>query len=265
MNNQFLRIESPQNEQIKSVVKLANQSKLRKEQGLMVLEGVHLLQSLLDQNLDVNAVFVHEDKLGLAEIQALLAQVSGERVYVVAARAFEKLSALTHGADLVSVVPMPIVKGLPTQVSCVVLENIQDPGNMGTILRSCAASGIRDVVLSDGCVDAFSPKVLRSGMGAHFLLNITTGADLVSFIKNYQGISLVTALNDQTGSLYEQDLTQVVAFIFGSEGSGVSDALLKSAQQAIKIPMLGATESLNVAMAATICLFERVRQLQSKR
>ena len=265
MNNRFLRIESPQNEQIKSVVKLANQSKLRKEQGLMVLEGVHLLQSLLDQNLDVNAVFVHEDKLDSAEIRALLVQVDSQRVSVVATRAFEKLSALTHGADLVSVAPMPIVKGLPEQVSCVVLENIQDPGNMGTILRSCAASGIHDVVLSEGCVDVFSPKVLRSGMGAHFLLNIVTGADLVAFVKNYQGISLVTALNDQTVSLYDQDLTKVVAFIFGSEGSGVSDTLLQCAQQAIKIPMLGATESLNVAMAATICLFERVRQLDSKK
>lgn len=264
MNKRILRIESPQNEQIKSVVKLANQSKARKEQGKMVLEGVHLLQSLLDQDLPVDAVFVHEDKVDQSEVRALLARVDEEKLYVVAARAFEKLSVLTHGADLVSVAPMPIVKEFSYDTSCVVLENIQDPGNLGTILRSCAASGMKQVILSEGCVDAFSPKVLRSGMGAHFLLDIVTGVDVVTFIKKYQGISLATALNEQTYSLYEQDLTGTVAFIFGSEGAGVSEALQKSAKKCIKIPMLGQTESLNVAMAATICLFERVRQLDFK-
>lgn len=261
MNKKMLRIESPQNEQIKSVVKLANQSKMRKEQGKIVLEGVHLLQSLLAQDLEVDAVFVHEDKVEQSEIRALLVKIDEEKLYVVAARVFDKLSTLTHGADLVSVAPMPIVKELSYDASCVVLENIQDPGNLGTILRSCAASGMKQVILSEGCVDAFSPKVLRSGMGAHFLLDIVTGVDVVSFIKKYQGISLATALNEQTYSLYEQDLAGTVAFIFGSEGAGVSEALQNSAKKCIKIPMLGQTESLNVAMAATICLFERVRQL----
>lgn len=267
MNKKILRIESPQNEQIKSVVKLTNQSKMRKEQGKIVLEGVHLLQSLLEQKLDVDAVFVHEDKVDQTEIHALLVKIDEEKQYVVAARAFEKLSALTHGADLVSVAHMSIVKKIKEisyDTSCVVLENIQDPGNLGTILRSCAASGIKQVVLSEGCVDVFSPKVLRSGMGAHFLLNIVAGVDVVSFIKKYQGMSLATALNEQTYSLYEQDLTGTVAFIFGSEGAGVSETLQKSAKKCIKIPMLGQTESLNVAMAATICLFERVRQLDFK-
>lgn len=264
MNKKMLRIESPQNEQIKSVLKLAKQSKVRQEQGKMVLEGVHLLQSLLAQNLDVDAVFVHEDKLELPEIRALLAKIAAAKQYVVAARTFEKLSTLKHGADLVFVASLPIVKELLYDTSCVVLENIQDPGNLGTILRSCAASGIKQVVLSEGCVDAFSPKVLRSGMGAHFLLDIVAGVDVVAFIKKYQGISLATALNEPTYSLYEQDLTCTIAFIFGSEGSGVSEIVQNSAKKCIKIPMLGFTESLNVAMAATICLFERVRQLQMK-
>lgn len=144
-----------------------------------------------------------------------------------------------------------------------VLENIQDSGNIGTILRSAAAAGVVQIVLSKGCADVWSPKVLRAGMGAHFLLKIHERVDLLAWRESFLGSVLVTALTKKNNvSLYDKqlDLTRSVAWVFGNEGSGVSADMLAQASAAVRIPMLGATESLNVAMAATICLFEQMRE-----
>ena len=136
---------------------------------------------------------------------------------------------------------------------------MQDPGNLGTVLRTAAAAGIGQALLSPGCAAAWSPKVLRAGQGAHFALAIHEEADLAAFMADYRGMTAATCLDGAT-SLYEARWTGPLAWIFGAEGQGVRPELVAAAQLRIKIPMPGAVESLNVGAAAAVCLFEAVRR-----
>ena len=142
----------------------------------------------------------------------------------------------------------------------VLLEDIQDPGNVGTILRTAAAAGVDTIYLSPACADCWSPKVLRAAMGAHFGINIVERANLPQVAGDFAGSVIATHLAAAV-SLYSLDLTGPVAIVFGNEGQGVSADLLQQVDTRAIIPMSGRTESLNVGAAAAICLFERVRQL----
>jgi TrmH family RNA methyltransferase len=140
------------------------------------------------------------------------------------------------------------------------IEDLQDPGNLGSILRSAAAAAVPHVLLSKHSVHAWSPRVLRAAMGAHFLLRIHEGVDLAAAARAYEGRIIATAQRAPR-TLFEEDLSGQVALVFGNEGGGISERLLAAAHAVVAIPMPGNTESLNVAAAAAVCLFERVRQL----
>ena len=146
--------------------------------------------------------------------------------------------------------------------SAVMLDNLQDPGNLGSILRSAAAAGVEYVFCSRGTAFAWSPKVLRAGMGAHFLLKIFENADLDELIRKARVPVLATSSHADK-LLYEIDLKSPVAWLFGHEGKGVSAELLALASYRVAIPHRGAVESLNVAASAAVCLFEQVRQTAS--
>ena len=255
------QITSNQNEALKHLSKLLSQAKARREFGQTVLEGVHLLDAFLNAGGVPLHVFVPEGKWVQAEIQALLARIDAERVSVVNHSALSKITSLTDAEDIMTLIAIPINYEAPKRDDCVVLERVQDPGNMGTILRSAAASGVQQLVLSTDCVDIWSPKVLRAGMGAHFLLKFSNRADLTRWYAAYQQPVWATALSEiNNHDLYQLDLSAACAWILGNEGCGVSQVMQETATGTVKIPMLGATESLNVAMAATVCLFEQMRQ-----
>jgi TrmH family RNA methyltransferase len=139
------------------------------------------------------------------------------------------------------------------------LESLQDPGNLGSMLRTAVAAGIRQVFLGPGCVFAWAPKVLRAGQGAHFGLSIHERAALPLLAARFPGLVVATDPHADA-SLYDLDLTGLVAWVFGGEGTGVSPELAARATVRARIPMPGPAESLNVAAAAAVCLFEQVRQ-----
>ncbi len=254
-------ITSVHNEPLRRLAKLLSSAKARRESGRTVLEGVHLLDACLNAGGSPEAVYVPEGRLQRSEIQALLARLPEEKITIVGRGALEKISVLSGGEDVMSLIVCPLPGGLPQEGDCVVLERVQDPGNVGTILRSAAACGIRRIILGEDSVDVWSPKVLRAGMGAHFLLDLYPRTDLALWRAGYRGVVRATALGGlDNRSLYELDLRGGSAWLFGNEGSGVSGAMLEAADVAVHIPMPGATESLNVAMAATVCLFEQMRQ-----
>ena len=265
-HNTMKTINSAQNEQLKQLNKLLNQSKTRRQLGLAAIEGVHLLDSLLQTQQMPLKIYIPEHRLPHPDVQTLIKKLpenlQRECCIVVANGLLQKITTLNQADDIISVIKRPTQHTLPEQEDCVVLENVQDPGNIGTVLRSAAAAGIRNIVLNKGCADAFSPKVLRAGMGAHFLLNIVEQADLLDWATRYQHPILITLLNQQSISLYHHDLPLKTpcAWVFGNEGSGVSPTLAQHATYTVKIPMLGKTDSLNIAMAATVCLFEQMRQ-----
>jgi TrmH family RNA methyltransferase len=161
---------------------------------------------------------------------------------------------------LVAAAPTPEGVPVPADADLVLLvEDVQDPGNLGTLLRSAAAAGAAHVVLSPGCVFAWSLKTVRSAMGAHFALNIVEGADLRAFLAGYRGVSVCLA-GDAKASIYEVDLRGPLAVLVGNEGAGISPALRRAASVAARIPMPGRMESLNAGVAGSLCLFEALRQ-----
>ncbi|MBV8047475.1 MAG: RNA methyltransferase [Paludibacterium sp.] len=263
MPQSIKQISSPHNDTLKQLIRLIEQGRERRKQGLLVVEGIHLAQSAMEAGLGCTQLFVNRLAREKTEVVALMAATSKTAsVYELDENLLARVSALASAPEVLAVCLRPRPAPAPATAARVLLEDIQDPGNMGTILRSAAASGVTEVYLSAGCVDVYAPKVLRAGMGAHFHLALHEQADLPSVLADFAGVRLVTSLAGDR-SLYQQDLTGPVAFVFGNEGAGVSAALHDAADARVRIPMPGHAESLNVAMAATLCLFERVRQLES--
>lgn len=256
-------ITSVHNEQLKLLTKLLHHAKSRRTHHATVLEGIHLLEVYLATKGLPKHVFIPQHRLDCREIQPLLDKLPEQRISLVKHGILNKISQLSEAEDIITWIDLPTSGELPQFGDCVVLENVQDAGNIGTILRSAAAAGVQTMILSKGCADVWSPKVLRAGMGAHFLLNVFERVDVQAWREHYSGCVLATALTEKNHfSLYdnELDLKQPIAWLLGNEGNGVSAPLLAQASATVKIPMLGKTESLNVAMAATICLFEQMRR-----
>ena len=253
-------IESAQNPALKHLAKLLRSARARRESGQAVLEGAHLLSAYLQAGGQVLQVYVPASKTQQPETARLLAQLPPERVVQTAGAALQKITSLTDAEEITALIALPPAEPFDAEADCVVLERIQDPGNIGTILRSAAAAGVGQVVLSADCADTWSPKVLRAGMGAHFALRLFVEPDLAAWRERCHVPLLATALHRNSVSLYDCDLRAPAAWLFGNEGAGVSETMLAAASRLVHIPMAVQTESLNVAMAATVCLFEQMRQ-----
>ena len=253
-------ITSTDNPRFRDLAKLQQSGRERRKSGLALLEGVHLVEAWhqqrgLPEQLIVNAERRHEP-----EIEALLATLAPLEALEFSAKLFARLSSVETPTGILALIKAPARSTVPAQPGpCVILEDIQDPGNLGSILRSTAAAGLREVYLSRACADVWSQRVLRAGMGAHFLLDIYDGVELRELLGNYPGRIIATHLHAQQ-SIYDTDLRGTIGLVFGNEGAGLSRAVLDAAKEIVAIPMPGATESLNIAAAAAVCLFERVRQ-----
>ncbi len=255
-------VTSRENPLYKYLRLLASTSQARKKEGLSMLDGTHLVSAYLEKRGAPVLMAVSESGIKRAEI-ARLVKSAGVEVLQLPDALLESISAVEHGAGVVAAVPTPR-EALPPTVSedCLLLEHVQDPGNMGSMLRSAAAAGVRRVFCSPKTVYAWSPKVLRAGQGAHFGLSIVEGVELDEVIAHLT-IPLAATSSHAKVALHALDLRGPVAWLFGNEGAGISAALLKRATWQAAIPMPGGAESLNVAAAAAVCLFEAVRQRQS--
>lgn len=252
-------VTSRDNPLYKRLKALATSTQARKKEGLSILDGAHLVQAAIDRWGAPEIVAVSEAAMARPEI-ARLAAAAGPGVVHFPAALFESLSTVGHGAGIIAAVRTPRT-ALPSIIAgdCLLLEHLQDPGNMGSLLRSAQAAGVVQVFCSPRTVYAWSPKVLRAGQGAHFGLTIVEGVDLAEVIARLAVPLAATALRG-AASVYDTDLTQPLAWLFGNEGAGVSEDLLARADHRVCIPMPGACESLNVAAAGAVCLFEQVRQ-----
>ncbi len=254
------RISSRDNPFYKSLHKLSSSSRARREAGQTLLDGAHLLRAFLDAGKKPLHLLVNEQALQDAEISALLDACADVPQTQLDDALFAQLSELKTPNGLLTLIDIPPAKmEVAHSQFALLLEDIQDPGNLGSILRSAAAAGCDVVFLSKGCADAWSPKVLRAGMGGHFALSIMEQADLLDVAANFTGKILAASLQADK-SLYECNLRGKLAFAIGNEGAGLSAALRNAAQQHFIIPMPGKVESLNAAAATAVCLFEAVRQ-----
>ncbi len=255
-------VSSPANPHYKSLRKLVQSSQERTRTGLSVLDGVHLAGAYRASGGTPRSIAVSRSGLENPEVRGLLETMAGVEVIVLGDSLFGSLSSVATPTGILAVIETPRPRALPRHMeTCAMLEDLQDPGNLGSVLRSCAASGVGHVLLSKGSVHAWSPRVLRAGMGAHFALSIHEEADLVAAARRFQGTRLATRAR-AARTVFDVDLKGRIAFLFGNEGSGLSARLLEAADAVVSIPMPGGAESLNVAAAAAVCLFERVRQLR---
>ncbi len=255
------RVTSASNPDYKRLMKLAQSARERRRAGLCVLDGVHLVQSYRAHVGDPQQVVVATSARADQEIINIIKGLNDALVLELSDALIRPLSGVATPTGIAAIVRTPQPATAPRNPGpCVLLQDVQDPGNLGSILRSTAAAGVREVYLSRGCAQCWSPRVLRAGMGAHFMLDLFENTDLVAFAQGYPG-RVFAASRTANRSVHDTDLTGLVALAFGNEGAGISDDLAAAAGNGITIPMPGPTESLNVAAAAAVCLFERVRQM----
>ncbi|RKP52700.1 TrmH family RNA methyltransferase [Trinickia fusca] len=257
-------ITSRDNPFYKRLKALAGSTHQQKKSGHALLEGFHLTSAYLDVAGQPETCVVTDGALEHDEAQAIVARVDPACIVTLPDALFGQLSNVMNGVGLLFVVPR-LVAPMPARVqtSCVVLDGVQDAGNVGSILRSAAAAGVRHVFCAPGTAYAWSSKVLRSGMGAHFLLEVHEDVEPQTLIER---LDVPVAITDSHAAeaLYDCDLAGPVAWVFGNEGAGVSEAWRAAVTHRLTIPQPGGMESLNVAAAAAVCLFEQCRQQRAR-
>jgi TrmH family RNA methyltransferase len=258
-----LVIRSRDNDRVKAWSRLADDPVERRSRGLALIEGAHLLETYLDRCGAPVSLIVSETAASRPDIGSLLKRCGMEPA-LLADNLFKRISDTKAPAGIAAEIRIP-GQGIDPAASagCVFLEGIQDAGNVGAILRSVAAFGVSDVLLAPGCADPWSPKALRAAMGGHFFIRLGFSEDFLGDVKRFGQGSVCTVARDGT-ALDKLDLRGRVGWIFGSEGSGVSEAVVQAASQRATIPMPGGAESLNVAMSAAICLYEQRRQVNTR-
>lgn len=250
-------ITSRDNPRVRRWQSLARDASERRKEKRLLIEGEHLVAAFLDAGGKVEALILGK---GQADGFGILAKRCGKTPVVLADMVFRAIADTGTPAGIAAEIVLPEARpDLKAAASCVFLEGIQDAGNVGAILRSASAFGIRHAVLGPGCADAWSPKVLRAGMGAHFGMQIQENADLAAAMADFGG--KVACMVPRGGTaLTGADLPGRIGWLLGAEGQGVSAALAARAPLKVTIPMAGGTESLNVAAAAAICFYELSRR-----
>ena len=259
------RISSRQNPLFRAIRQLANSPQARRKMSQTILDGIHLCQAYLDRHGSPLYCVVDEAARDVPEVRAITDACSDRHVdiIVLSSAMYALITQVEEGQGILFVVSVPVFS-LPEKIedTVVLLDRIQDPGNMGSILRSAVSAGIAEIFCSAGSASAWSPRVLRAGMGAHFACCIHENVDLAALVETLPMKVIATAPRAQT-SIYEYDLRTPLAWIFGHEGQGVSEALLSKAHVRLNIPLHESSASLNVAASAAICFFEQLRQQRS--
>lgn len=233
--------------------------KYRDRSGLYLIEGENLLDEAIRNHVRIETVLVRED------CQKALPPAAADKAFLLDARLFDKLAQTVTSQGILAVVAKAEVRkedfiGLPGS-NFIVLDRLQDPGNIGTILRTADAAGYRLAILMKGTADVYAPKVVRAATGSLFRMPVVSMAsteELVEFTRA-AGKKLTATCLDAQRCYYDEDLTHDIALVIGNEGSGVAPALIESSELRIKIPMQGNIESLNAAVAAGVLMYEAMR------
>jgi len=244
-------LTSRDNPKVKHWIRLAGDARYRRAEKRALIEGPHLLAAALEHGLWPVAVLVTEPMD--AEVSALVAKCGGKPV-LLGKGVFRAIVEVETPQGVAAEIAIPSSRGR-SSAQTVFLEGVQDPANVGAILRSAAAFGIGRVVLDRACADAWSPRALRAGMGGHFALELLETSDLAGEVEAFKGTVACTVPRGGVG-LAHAPLDRDAAWIFGGEGRGLSDEIIRRADVRVTIPMASGAESLNVAAAAAICLYQ---------
>ncbi len=270
----LIRIESSDNSRIRLVRKLGTR-KGRTAEGRFVIEGLNLCREAVLRSLDIDFIMIPDDwkeSGGQDDISGLRAFISecigsdGLTVCMVPAKLFAGLTDAGTGIGIVAVLKMPendltSVSGLAPGANILVLDRIQDPGNIGTMIRTAVAAGYGMILATKGTADIYSPKVLRATAGMIFEIPFAYVRDAGELREVLSRSGKRVAVTDPAGGrpYYEEDLSRDTALVIGNEGNGVSDEVMALADLKVTLPMKGSIESLNAAVSAAILMYEAVR------
>ena len=242
-------LTSRDNPKVKRWIRLAGDARYRRAEKRALIEGPHLLAAARLQGLEPVAVLLTEEGEANPEIRSL----AGPSPVMLAKGVFRAIVDAESPQGVAAEIRIPEGRG---KGGCAVfLEGIQDPANVGAIVRTAAAFGIARVVLDRACADPWSPKALRAGMGGHFALGLSETNDLASELAGFKGTLACTVPRGGV-ALEDAPLDRSIAWIFGGEGKGLTEETIRRADLRVTIPMAAGTESLNVAAAAAICLYQ---------
>ena len=261
------RISSKDNNLIKHIKKL-KEKKYRDEYKEYIVEGLKLIDEAIKENIEISEIVVCEgcDKSELIESHLKYEMARYECIYVPQ-NIFKLLSDVENPQGILAVIKL---KNGEEEIKydediILALDDIQDPGNLGTILRTADSVGLKQILVSKGTVDPYNPKVVRSTMGATFRVNVIECGNLKETLKEIKnnGFKIMCTSLEAKHSIYETDYNKKV-IVIGNEANGVSKEIQKLADEKVIIPMLGKTESLNAAVATGVILYEYVREKINK-
>lgn len=257
-------ITSTQNPKLKLIRSLIGRAKERRESGAFMIEGVRLVEEALKTDWPIRFALFDETLTERGSLSVESLKSRGVETEMISAGLMKSLSDTETSQGILAVLEVSSFPFPQSPTFLLILDQIRDPGNLGTLLRSADAAGVDAVLLSPKTVDAFAPKVLRAGMGAHFRLPIHPMS--WEEIRQYnQSANLRVFLADMGGSsCWQTDLRQPLALVIGGEADGASGAARKLMHEAISIPMAGKTESLNAAVAGSVLMFEVRRQRKER-
>ena len=261
-------ITSIQNPKVKLLRSLLANKKDREENGLFIIEGVRLAEEAIRAG--VNPAFILFSNQLSARGQEILNNLTDQKCEIeeIAPDLMDRISDTQTSQGIL--MALPSLKTIPgnSLTFVLALDMVRDPGNMGTLLRSAAALGVEAVILTPESADAYSPKVLRSAMGAHFKLAIAimTPEEIRAYCKtsNTPALDILLADSEKGRICWEEELTRPICVVIGGEAAGAGKDLRKIADKSVRIPMLDTTESYNAAVAGSILMYEAHRQRTAK-
>lgn len=269
-----LRIEnitSAQNQKIKDLLALQEKSRTRKQEGLFVVEGRRELGHCLDAGYVPRTLFVCGEIISGKELDEIVSKAESlnPKVGIIQIPSFlyDKIAYRGGTEGIIAEIEFKDRKLEDLRLSenplIMVLESVEKPGNLGAVLRSVDAAGADAVIICDPLTDIYNPNLIRASIGAIFSrqVAVTSSEKAVSWLKA-KGISILTAQLQDSSLYYDIDMKRGTAIVMGTESTGLSDLWREAADAHIRIPMLGALDSLNVSVSAAILLFEAVRQRQ---
>lgn len=255
-------ITSTSNAKVKKLVNLVQKAKLRHSEGVFIVEGIKMfLEAPVEQ---IKEVYISESLMEKERLEKL----AHVRYETVSDEVFKKISDTQTPQGVLCVMKMPayalkdMLKGKRNKPLLMVLEDIQDPGNLGTILRAGEGAGIDGVIMTKNTVDIFNPKVIRATMGSIYRVPFLITQNITQTIRDLkaEGVTVYAAHLDESVDYDTCDYTGAAAFLIGNEGNGLRRETADMADRYIKIPMKGQVESLNAAMASVILMYEAARQ-----
>lgn len=260
-------ITSTSNERIKKIIKCKKSARERRKEKIFLVEGIRMFVEIPEEL--CREVYMTEDFLEKHKEQ--IPEYLLSKVELVAPHVMEAMTDTKTPQGVISVVSQPIysieevcMQKEDSEPLILALENLQDPGNLGTIVRTAEGAGVTGIVMSADTVDIYNPKVVRATMGSIFRVPFCYVEDLTGWITsmNAQQVGTFSA-HLQGTSFYDFDYQKPTIFCIGNEGNGLTEALSQATEYKIRIPMMGKVESLNAATAATVLMYEAMRQRNS--